>query len=128
MPPSTTTKETWEAGFSQYRVCIGKQKIVRSYILGYFQRKVMIKFYQTQESSIFDLFCPHFQCYPFLTHLFLMHPFSAPWKHQKTVRFSDIFRDREGCIGNKWVNTDIETSSKAPSTRHKKCIIFSYFI
>ena len=27
-----------------------------------------------------------------LTRLFPMHPFSTPWKHQKTVRFSDIFR------------------------------------
>ena len=24
--------------------------------------------------------------------LFLMHPFSTPWKHQKTLRFSDVFR------------------------------------
>ena len=27
-----------------------------------------------------------------LTHLFPMPPFSNPWKHQKTVRFSDIFK------------------------------------
>ena len=27
-----------------------------------------------------------------LTHSFPMHPFFAPWKHQKTVRFSDFFR------------------------------------
>ena len=27
-----------------------------------------------------------------LTHLFLMQSFSTPWKHQKTVRFSDVFR------------------------------------
>ena len=34
-----------------------------------------------------------------------MHPFSTPWKHQKTERFSDIFRGVEkGCIGNEWVN------------------------
>ena len=26
-----------------------------------------------------------------LTHLFPMHPFSTPWKHQKTLRFSDVF-------------------------------------
>ena len=24
-----------------------------------------------------------------------MHPFSTPWKHQKTLRFSDVFRGRE---------------------------------
>ena len=27
-----------------------------------------------------------------LTHSFPMQPFLTPWKHQKTVRFSDIFR------------------------------------
>ena len=27
-----------------------------------------------------------------LTHSFLIQPFSTPWKHQKTLRFSDIFR------------------------------------
>ena len=27
-----------------------------------------------------------------LTHFFPMHPFSTPWKHQKTLRFSDVFR------------------------------------
>ena len=33
-----------------------------------------------------------------------MHPFSIPLKHQKTVRFYDIFGGIEkGCIGNKWV-------------------------
>ena len=30
-----------------------------------------------------------------LTHSFLMHSFSTPWKHQKTVRFS---RGREGAL------------------------------
>ena len=34
-----------------------------------------------------------------LTRLFPMHPFSTPWKHQKTVRFSDIFRGwRKGAL------------------------------
>ena len=32
-----------------------------------------------------------------LTHLFPMHTFSIPWKHQKTLRW-------KGCVGNKWVN------------------------
>ena len=27
-----------------------------------------------------------------LTHSFPMHPFSTPWKHPKTVRFSDVFK------------------------------------
>ena len=30
-----------------------------------------------------------------LTHLFLIRPFFTPWKHQKTLRFSDVSRDRE---------------------------------
>ena len=32
-----------------------------------------------------------------LTHLFPMHTFSIPWKHQKALRW-------KGCVGNKWVN------------------------
>ena len=33
-----------------------------------------------------------------------MHPFSTPWKHQKTLRFFDVFQGVEkGCIGNEWV-------------------------
>ena len=36
----------------------------------------------------------------YLTHSFLMHPFSTPWKHQKTVTFSDVFRwKRKGALG-----------------------------
>ena len=27
-----------------------------------------------------------------LTQSFPMHPFFTPWKHQKTVRFSDVFK------------------------------------
>ena len=27
-----------------------------------------------------------------LTHSFPMYPFSTPWKHQKTLWFSDVFR------------------------------------
>ena len=35
-----------------------------------------------------------------LTHSFPMHPFSSPWKHQKTVRFSEVFRGkRKGALG-----------------------------
>ena len=35
-----------------------------------------------------------------LTHLFPMHPLSTPWKHQKTFRFSDVFRGyRKGALG-----------------------------
>ena len=40
----------------------------------------------------------------FLTHLFPVNPFSTPWKHQKTVRFSDVFRGVEkGCIRSEWI-------------------------
>ena len=29
-----------------------------------------------------------------------MHPFSTPWKHQKTLQFSDVFRrQRKGALG-----------------------------
>ena len=35
-----------------------------------------------------------------LTHSLPMHPFSTPWKHQKTERFSDVFRGlRKGALG-----------------------------
>ena len=35
-----------------------------------------------------------------LTHLFRIHPFCTSWKHQKTVRFSDVFREyRKGALG-----------------------------
>ena len=30
---------------------------------------------------------------------FLMHPLSTPWKHQKTVRFSDVFKGYKGAFG-----------------------------
>ena len=40
-----------------------------------------------------------------LTHLFPMHPFSAPWKHQKTWRFSDVFKgERKGALGTNRLN------------------------
>ena len=35
-----------------------------------------------------------------LTHSFPMHPFSTPWKHQKTVRFFDVFSGKtKGVLG-----------------------------
>ena len=35
-----------------------------------------------------------------LIHLFPTHPFSNPRKHQKTLRFSDVFRKyRKGALG-----------------------------
>ena len=39
-----------------------------------------------------------FQCY-ILTHSFPMHPFSTPKKHQKIIRFSDVFGEqRKGAL------------------------------
>ena len=41
-----------------------------------------------------------FVLYNVLTHLFPMHPFSTPCKHQKIFRFSDVFRGlRKGALG-----------------------------
>ena len=40
------------------------------------------------------------------TNLFPIHSFSVPWKHQKTLRFSDVFSGTEK-VGNKWVNKNI---------------------
>ena len=37
----------------------------------------------------------HLLSWVILTHSLPMHPFSTPWKYQKTVRFSDVFRGRE---------------------------------
>ena len=44
--------------------------------------------------------------YP-LTHFLSMHPFSTPWKHQKTIRFLNVLRVsvfrgyRKGALGTK---------------------------
>ena len=35
----------------------------------------------------------------FLTHLFPMHPFSTPWKHQKSIQFSVFRGQRKGALG-----------------------------
>ena len=37
-------------------------------------------------------YCQSFSEVSFLTHMFSIHPFSTPWKNQKTLRFSDVFR------------------------------------
>ena len=40
------------------------------------------------------------------THLIPMHHFFTLWKHQKTLRFFDVFqRVEKGWIGNKWVKS-----------------------
>ena len=54
-----------------------------------------LKFFAESNMSIK---IPHFRNFsasiisPFVPHSFPMHPFSIPWKYQKTVRFSDVFR------------------------------------
>ena len=39
------------------------------------------------------------------TYSFPMHPFSTPWKHQKTLPYLILYfqREEKGCIGNEWV-------------------------
>ena len=32
----------------------------------------------------------------YLSDMFSMHPFSTPWKHKKTLRFSDVLGGGEG--------------------------------
>ena len=52
-----------------------------------------------------------------LTHSFSVHPFSIPRKHQKTLRFSDIFGGkRKGALGtNGIIMGDLEEiNSKNP--------------
>ena len=40
-----------------------------------------------------------------LTHLSPMHPFSTPWKHQKTSRFFNVFREwRKGSLETNGLN------------------------
>ena len=59
-----------------------------------------------------------------------MHPFSVPWKHQKTLRFSDVFREVEkGCIGNEWVNNceQMHSSLRICSSAIKKSLT-SFFV
>ena len=47
-----------------------------------------------------------------LTHLFLMHPFSISWKHQKILEFSDVFRgQRKGALGANRLNRERSSSS-----------------
>ena len=47
-----------------------------------------------------------------LTHSLPMHPFSTHWKHQKNLRFSNVFMGLEtGCIGNEWVKQKFHSHS-----------------
>ena len=52
-----------------------------------------------------------------------MHPFSAPWKHQKTVSFSDVFMGVEkGCIENKCVDKDPHDKNQLHTSAHSRDI------
>ena len=45
-----------------------------------------------------------------LTHLFPMHPFPIPWKHQKTVRFSKVSKRRKkGALATNGLNKQFRT-------------------
>ena len=56
-----------------------------------------------------------------------MHPVSAPWKHQKTVRFSDVFKEVEkGCIGNKCVDNDPHGKNRLHTSAHSRDIFRSF--
>ena len=45
-----------------------------------------------------------------LTHLFPMHPFSIPWKHQKPVRFSKVLKRRKkGALATNGLNKQFRT-------------------
>ena len=57
-------------------------------------------------------FAGQFYPYPLLIHLFPMHPFSTPWKHQKIARFFDVFRGwRKGVLGTNGLNSLRESHS-----------------
>ena len=53
-----------------------------------------------------------------------MHPFSTPWKHQKTLRFSDVFRrQRKGALGTNGLNSRRSSfhSHACKNNSHIKC-------
>ena len=54
--------ELVKQNFPRYGVCTGKQILVRPFILGYFQQKVMTKLYENSRKPHFGLllcpFCP----------------------------------------------------------------------
>ena len=44
-----------------------------------------------------------------------MHPFSTPWKHQKTVTFFDVFRgQKKGELGTNGLNFNVAIYFKLP--------------
>ena len=62
-----------------------------------------------------------------LTHSFPRHPFSNPWKHQKTASFLGV---EKGCIGNEWVNYILcdHTAVSQEMLFRNKCRVHLFFV
>ena len=61
------------------------------------------------------------------THLIPMHYFSTLWKHQKTLRFFDVFQGVEkGWIGNKWVKVLNITPNWLPTSQATESKLCTY--
>ena len=66
-----------------------------------------VKFLSRLNSVLIKIFC---RKTPLQTHLLPMHPFSTPWNFQKTLRFSDVFREsRKGALETNGLNRDRNT-------------------
>ena len=60
----------------------------------------------------------------YLTHLFPMHPCSTPWKHQKFLRFFDVFRgQRKGDLGTNRLRERDPTYVKIPDLCFSRSIL-----
>ena len=57
--------------------------------------------------SLFLIKLQAFRTATSMTHLFPMLPFSTPWKHQNTLRISDVFwGSRKGALGTNGLKGD----------------------
>ena len=64
-----------------------------------------------------------------LTHSFPMHPFSTLWKHQKVLRFSDVFRGyRKGALGTNGLINEWPLLSSITQNSYADCTVFVLFI
>ena len=62
--------------------------------------KFLIKFHHCFTNKLFNKYESVIPVEALLTHSFPMQPLSTSWKHQKTVRFSDVFRGyKKGTFG-----------------------------
>ena len=53
-----------------------------------------------------------------------MHPFSNPWKCQKTVRFFDVFRgQRKGALGKNGLILHFEANERNTSLEHRRIML-----